>query len=215
VSQAAAVFGSRPDGVELATQFGEILATTGIDHGLLGPRERDRIWERHLLNCGVLAPLLPLQARVVDVGSGAGLPGIALACARVDVQIVLLEPLLRRVRFLEETVSRLGLTNQVEVVRGRTDSPAILNQLGRSPFVTARAVAPLDRLVRWCLPLLEPGGHLLAIKGRSAQSEIDEHTSAIQALGGMAIELLNCGVDILDEPVRVVAVQRRQIEGKR
>ncbi len=211
--QAAAVFGSRPDGVELATRFGEILATTGIDHGLLGPRERDRIWDRHLLNCGVLAPLLPVQARVVDVGSGAGLPGIALACARADLQIVLLEPLLRRVRFLEETIGRLGLSDQVEVVRGRTDSPAILTQLGRSPFVTARAVAPLDRLVRWCLPLLEPGGQLLAIKGRSAQEEIEEHAADIHAMGGTAIELLSCGVGVLDEPVRVVAV--RQIEGKR
>jgi 16S rRNA (guanine527-N7)-methyltransferase len=213
VNLAAAVFGSRSDGLELATRYAQILGTTGIEHGLIGPRERERIWDRHVVNCAVLAELLPHQARVVDVGSGAGLPGLALACARADLEVVLLEPLERRVRFLIETVSSLGLSVQVEVMRGRADDPEVRRKLGRTSFVTARAVAPLDRLVRWCLPLLAPGGQLLAMKGRNAQAEIDEHADTIAGMGATEIELLTCGSSVLDEPVRVVAVRRRLTEG--
>jgi 16S rRNA (guanine527-N7)-methyltransferase len=214
VTPAAAVFGARTDGLALATAYAEILATTGIEHGVIGPRERDRIWDRHLLNCGVLAELLPTGVRVVDVGSGAGLPGIALACARADLDIVLVEPLERRTKFLNEAIDALGLSAQVRVVRGRADGKEVRRQVGLAPFVTARAVAPLDRLVGWCLPLLRPGGQLLAMKGRRAQDEIDEHRTAVVGLGAGEIELLECGAAVLDEPVRVVSVRRQVTEGK-
>jgi 16S rRNA (guanine527-N7)-methyltransferase len=214
VTPAAAVFGGRSDGLALATAYAEILATTGIEHGVIGPRERDRIWDRHLLNCGVLAELLPQGSRVVDVGSGAGLPGIALACARSDLEIVLVEPLERRTRFLAETVATLGLGAQLEIVRGRANAREVRRQVGLSPFVTARALAPLDRLVGWCLPLLVPGGQLLAMKGRSAQDEIDEHWTAMTSMGATDLELLECGSAVLDEPVRVVSARRRLTEGK-
>jgi 16S rRNA (guanine527-N7)-methyltransferase len=207
-SAAATVFGARSNGVELAARYAEILASRGIDHGLIGPRERDRIWERHLLNCAVLAELFPAGTRVVDVGSGAGLPGIALACTDAGLRVTLVEPLERRVRFLRATVDELDLTDQVRIVPGRADSPAVRREAGLSPLVTARAVAPLDRLVRWCLPLLEPGGRLLAMKGRSAQAEIDEHREALADLGVRAVELATCGSAVLEEPVRVVVVTR-------
>ena len=214
MTPASAVFGGRPDGLALAEAYAEILATTGIEHGVIGPRERDRIWDRHLLNCGVLAELLSQGARIVDVGSGAGLPGIALACARIDLDIVLVEPLERRTRFLIEAVSELGLGGQVQIVRGRADSRDVRRQVGLNPFVTARALAPLDRLVGWCLPLLTPGGQLLAMKGRSAQDEIDEHRAVMTAMGAQGIQLLECGAAVLDEPVRVVSAYRRSTEGK-
>ncbi len=207
-------FAGRAGGLELATRYAGILASTGIDHGLIGPREHDRIWERHLLNCAAIAELLPHGAQIVDVGSGAGLPGLALACARADLRITLIEPLARRVRFLDDTVQELGLADQVRVVRGRADSAEIGRTLGPVPFVVARAVAPLDRLVRWCLPLLVPGGRLLAMKGDNAQAEIDEHRVELVRLGAGAVELVTCGNSILDEPVRVVSVERRlKLEG--
>jgi 16S rRNA (guanine527-N7)-methyltransferase len=214
VTPAEAVFGARPDGLALATAYAEILGSTGIEHGVIGPGERDRLWDRHLLNCGVLAELLPQGARVLDVGSGAGLPGIVLACARADLDIVLIEPLERRTRFLGEAVAALGLQAQVEIVRGRADSREVRSHVGLAPFVTARALAPLDRLVRWCLPLLSPGGQLLAMKGRSAQEEIDEHRTVVTAMGATDLALVECGSAVLDEPVRVVSARRRLSKGK-
>jgi 16S rRNA (guanine527-N7)-methyltransferase len=210
---AAVAFRARPDGLELAQRFAEILATTGIDHGLIGPREADRLWDRHLLNCAVVAELIPADTRVLDIGSGAGLPGIVLACARADLQVTLVEPLERRVRFLHETMDELGLAEQVRVIRGRAEEPAVRRQVDPAPYVTARAVAPLDRLVRWCLPLLTTEGQLLALKGRTAQTEIDQHRGTLQALGAHGIALRTCGSNVLEEPVRVVAVRRQPYEG--
>ena len=212
-SVAVEVFGGRSDGLALAVRFAGILVGPGIDHGLIGPREAERIWDRHLINCAVVTELLPAGVEVVDIGSGAGLPGIVLACARADLTITLVEPLERRIRFLTDAVSELELTAQVQIVHGRADSPTVRQQLGRTDYVTARAVAPLDRLVRWCLPLLTPKGQLLAMKGRNAQSEIDDHRRELTSAGARGIALLTCGTAVLDEPVRVVAVRRQPYEG--
>lgn len=167
-AEAAAVFGAALD---RAVAYAELLATDGTVRGLIGPREVPRLWDRHLLNSAAIAELVPVGARVVDVGSGAGLPGIPLALVRPDVTVALLEPLARRVTFLEECVERLGLTT-VTVVRGRAEEGPVRRSLGGADVVTARAVAPLDKLAGWCLPLLRPGGLLLAMKGSTAAEEL-------------------------------------------
>jgi len=141
-----------------------------VERGLVGPREADRLWDRHLLNSAVMAPLLRVGERVVDVGSGAGLPGIPLALIRPDCTFILLEPLARRVAFLAEVVADLGLGDRVEVVRGRAEEHARTHG-GVYDVAVARAVAPLDRLAAWCLPLLRTGGRLLALKGDRADAE--------------------------------------------
>jgi 16S rRNA (guanine527-N7)-methyltransferase len=163
---------------EVAAVYAELLATVGVERGLIGPREAGRIWERHLINSAVLAPLVPAGARVVDLGSGAGLPGIPLAIARPDLQVVLIEPMQRRVIFLQECLVALQLP-RVSVHRGRAEA-------GIEPpadVVVARAVAPLPDLVRLSFPLLVAGGALLALKGRSARGELDQmrHTMAVEA----------------------------------
>jgi 16S rRNA (guanine527-N7)-methyltransferase len=166
--EARAVFGAA---VDAAAEYARLLATEGTVRGLIGPREVPRLWDRHLLNSAAIASLVPDGARVVDVGSGAGLPGIPLALARSDVTVTLLEPLARRVAFLTECVERLGL-ERVTVRRGRAEEGPILRDLGGADVVTARAVAPLDKLAGWCLPLLRPGGRLLAMKGSTAADEL-------------------------------------------
>ena len=196
---AAELFGDR---LPLAEEYARILATAGTERGLLGPREADRLWDRHLLNCAVVAQLLDGVDHVVDVGSGAGLPGIVLALVRPDLRVTLVEPLARRVAFLDEVVPRLGLT-RVEVVRGRAEELA-----GRlsAAVVIARAVAPLDRLAGWCLPLCEHGGRLLALKGASAADEIHEHAEAVARVGGGPARIVECGTGVLDPPTTVVEV---------
>ena len=129
----------------LISQYVDILASDGVVRGLIGPREADRLWDRHILNSAALAGLVPSVTSVVDVGSGAGLPGIPLAVLRPDLRVTLLEPLLRRSVFLAEVVERLGLADRVEVVRGRAEEHD-----GAYAVVTARAVAPLSRLITWC-----------------------------------------------------------------
>ncbi|WP_375490639.1 16S rRNA (guanine(527)-N(7))-methyltransferase RsmG [uncultured Jatrophihabitans sp.] len=176
-SAAAAVFGARRD---IAIRFADQLADAGVVRGLLGPREVPRLWTRHLLNCAALSAYLPVNARVVDVGSGAGLPGLVLAIARADLQVDLVEPMLRRTTFLQETIGLLGLTGRVRVHRGRAEEAQIRSSVGGAEWVTARAVAPLDRLVTWCLPLLADGGRLLALKGQSAPDEAAALTSQVR-----------------------------------
>lgn len=159
-----------PEQRALAERYVEWLVGAGVERGLIGPREADRIWPRHVLNCAVLAGLLPPDCRsVCDLGSGAGLPGLVLAILRPDLQVVLLEPLLRRTTFLDEVVTDLGL-DQVRVVRARAEEYASTGP--DHDVVVARAVAPLTRLVGWALPLLRPGGTLLALKGASADDEV-------------------------------------------
>lgn len=195
------VFGER---LPLAVAFGQRLATDGLLRGLIGPREVPRLWERHLLNCAVVTELVPSGARVVDVGSGAGLPGLAMACRRGDLRVELVESLVRRVAFLGEIVGALGLDETVRVVHGRAEDPAVREAVGQAGWVTARAVAPLERLVRWCVPLLRPGGTLLAIKGEQADLEV----AGIRQTKGVDVSVVRCGVGILDTPVNVVAVRR-------
>jgi len=181
-----------------------------VERGLLGPHEASRIWERHLLNCAVVGELLPRAARVVDIGSGAGLPGIVLACARPDLRIDLVEPMARRVTFLKEAVAALALAGRASVVHGRAEERAVIRRVAPVAWVTARAVAPLDRLAAWCLPLLKPGGHLLALKGRRGAQELDEHRDAISRLGGVDQHVVLCGVDLLASPTTVIVIRRRK-----
>jgi 16S rRNA (guanine527-N7)-methyltransferase len=164
------------------------------------------LWERHLLNSAVLAELVPHGCRVLDLGSGAGLPGIPLALARPDLSIVLLEPMARRVAWLREVVAALGLT--VEVHRGRAEDPVVLAELGGNDVVTARAVAPLGRLAGWSLPLVEPGGRLLAIKGAGADEEVTRDVGAVQAAGGAVVDIVQCGARIAQPPTTVIVVRR-------
>lgn len=163
-AQAAAVFGPE---LERARLYAHLLATEGVTRGLVGPREPSRVWSRHLLNCAALAELLPAESLVLDLGSGAGLPGLPLALARPDLRVILLEPMARRVAFLSDVVGLLKL-DRVSVRRGRAEDvePRSVDA------VVTRAVAPLVRLVPMSLPLLRPGGRLLALKGSAAEGEV-------------------------------------------
>ena len=190
------MFGDRLD---LALRYERWLAGAGVDRGLLGPREADRLWDRHLLNSAAVATLLSPGDAVVDVGSGAGLPGIPLALVRPDCRFVLLEPLARRAAFLDEVVADLGLAPRVTVLRGRAEEHA-RSDPGYDVAV-ARAVAPLDRLAAWCLPLLRPRGRLLALKGDRAADE----AAAVPALRA-SIERV--GAALVDPPATVVVVDR-------
>ena len=200
-----AVFGIRRSAAE---RFAEHLVTTGVERGLIGPREAPRVWDRHVLNCAVVAELVPNGAGLVDVGTGAGLPGIPLALARPDLRVVLLEPLARRVEWLREVVADLGL--DVEVERGRAEDAAVRRRWEGADVVTARAVAPLGRLAGWCLPLLRPGGMMLALKGASAAAEVERDATAVRRAGGGAARIVRCGVGTVDPPSTVVVVERRR-----
>ena len=197
-SGAAAVFGDR---LPLAVRFAEILADTGVSHGLIGPREVPRLWERHVLNCAVVADAFAQDARLIDVGSGAGLPGIALAIVRPDLEVHLVEPMLRRTQWLSDVVFGLGLDAAVAVHRGRAEE---LAGTLSAPYVTARAVARLDKLARWCVPLLEPAGTLVAMKGRSAAEELAADRPALLRLGLVDALVREHGGDVLEEPVLTV-----------
>ena len=201
--QAAAVFGDR---LPLARRYVELLLDSGVERGLIGPHEAGRVWERHVLNCAVVGELIPQGTRVVDVGSGAGLPGIPLSLARPDLEIVLLEPMARRVEWLAEVAAELGLALQVD--RGRAEEPAVRKRWEGTDVVVARAVAPLARLAAWTLPLLRPGGELLAIKGQSAPAEVARDRAAVRAACGGSPRVVQCGVDLLDPPATVVVVPR-------
>lgn len=205
------VFGDR---TELATEFARLLAEHGVERGLIGPREVDRIWDRHVLNSAVIAELLPQHCRCVDVGSGAGLPGIPLAIARPDVRLTLLEPMARRVAWLNEVVERLELTS-VTVLRGRAEEVAVREQLKNSDVVTARAVAPLEKLARWCLPLLRGGGQLVALKGESAAEELERDRDAVRKAGGTGGRVTVVGADVLDVPTTVVLIDRQNKQARR
>lgn len=155
--------------IPLLERYAGLLATEGVVRGLIGPREVPRLWDRHLVNCGLMAPYLPPDARVADLGSGAGLPGLVLAIARPDLEVTLIEPMARRVAFLEEVRDELGLEH-VHVVRTRAEQWSAPE---RFDVVTARALAPLAKLVAWGMPLVAEGGVLLAMKGSSAAAEVE------------------------------------------
>lgn len=191
----------------LIQAYAELLATEGVLRGLIGPREVPRLWERHLLNCVALEELLDPGRAVVDVGSGAGLPGIVLASVRPDLRISLVEPMARRILFLEECRDALNLAN-LTIVRGRAEESATVARVGGADVVTARAVAPLDRLARWCLPLVRPGGRLLAVKGTTAVDEVVRTRAVIARLGGTPITVRRCGIGMVDPPTTVVDIVR-------
>lgn len=158
------------------TAFAELLQADGVVRGVIGPREHDRLWSRHLVNSLCLAPFVPRDAQLGDVGSGAGFPGMVLAVARPDLQVSLIEPMERRVEWLEDVATTLAVSN-VEVVRARAEELATTRSF---PVVTARAVAALDKLCRWTLPLVAPKGRLLALKGARARSEVVEAKTVLQ-----------------------------------
>jgi len=199
--QARAVFGDR---FADALRYAELLADAGVRRGLIGPREVPRLWERHLLNCAVLSEVIDSDVSVCDVGSGAGLPGIPLALTRPDLEIMLLEPLLRRTTFLEEVVRLLGLDN-VTVVRGRAEE--MVGKLPPVDVVTARAVAPLDRLAGWGLPLLRPHGEMAVLKGDTALEELKAARAALSRLGAVGATVIHVGVGVVDPLATVVRVQ--------
>jgi 16S rRNA (guanine527-N7)-methyltransferase len=186
-AEAIAVFG---DALAKAERYVGLLATDGVTRGLIGPRETDRLWDRHLVNCALVADFVPEQGDLIDIGSGAGLPGIVLALLRPSLQVTLLEPLLRRSVFLDECVRELGLPN-VTVIRARAEEKAAARIT--ADVATARAVAPLDKLVGWAAPLLRPGGELLAIKGQSAAEELETARPALARLGAASAEVLLAG----------------------
>ena len=195
-----AVFGAE---VQTISRYVDILASRGIEWGLLGPREVGRLWDRHVGNSVSCSPLIPPSARVVDVGSGAGLPGIPLAILRPDLHVTLLEPLLRRVNFLELAVAELGLGERVRVIRGRAEDHALTYDV-----VTCRALAPLPRLLGWCDPLRGEGGRIVALKGSSAAEEVAAVAGELRRrrLQAVVEELSLPG---LDDPTWAVVVRGR------
>lgn len=206
---AETIFGTR---LPLAVRYAHFLATSGVQRGLLGPREAPRVWDRHILNCAVIAELIPHGARVVDVGSGAGLPGIPLILARPDLEMVLVEPMARRVDWLHEVVADLGVPVRIE--RGRAEETAVRRRWEGADVVTARAVAPLGRLAAWTFPLIRIGGSLLAVKGASAVEEIARDAAAVRRLGGGRPRLVRCGARLIDPPTTVVVVDRMRGMGR-
>ena len=196
------------DPLPQAVAFADLLAGEATVRGLIGPREVPRLWERHLLNCAAVTELIPEGSSVCDIGSGAGLPGIVIAIRRPDIDVTLVEPLLRRTAFLDLVVSTMELHN-VTVRRGRAEEfhdDAATD--GGFDVVTSRAVAPLDRLARWSLPLVRDGGLLLAMKGSSAQEELDAAGPLVRRLGGVDADVRVIDEPWLDHPVRVIAVRR-------
>ena len=195
----AAVFG---DAADAAVRYAEILAGAGVERGLLGPREVDRVWVRHVLNSAVIGEALDSGETVLDIVSGAGLPGLPLALARPDFQVTLVEPLLRRSDFLREAIDELGLT--CAVVRGRAEDRAVREATGERDAVVSRAVASLDKLAKWSVPLLRPGGRMLAIKGERAADEVQQHRRSLAGLGLTEVEVRTCGAQYVDPPATVV-----------
>lgn len=193
------VFGDR---LPLAERYVQHLATSGIERGLIGPREVPRLWERHVLNCAVVQELIEQGASVADVGSGAGLPGLCLAIARPDLSLTLIEPLERRVIWLTEVVDDLGLEN-VDIMRSRAEQAVGMVD---ADYVTARAVSALVGLLDITLPILRGTGQLLALKGRSAAEEITKAQKKLNKYGVRETEILVAGENLLEEPTTVVRV---------
>ena len=184
-------------------EFVSVLATDGLTRGLIGPREVDRLWSRHVANSAVVEELVPEGSSMVDVGSGAGLPGIPIALVRPDISMILVEPLLRRSTFLSEVVERLQLADRVTVLRGRAEEVSL-----QVDMVTARAVAPLDRLAGWTLPLAKLGGTVLALKGENADTELQDASDELERMGGGGAQVLTVGAAIVNPPTTVIRIMK-------
>jgi 16S rRNA (guanine527-N7)-methyltransferase len=204
---AAEIFGSL---LVVATEYVARLASDGVTRGLIGPREVPRLWERHILNSAAVAEAVPEGARVVDVGSGAGLPGIPLGLARPDVELTLVEPMARRVEFLEEVVADLAVPAGLRwrVVRGRAEERSVATAVGPVDVVTARAVAPLPRLVGWCRGLMRPGARLVALVGASALAELPSLVPELEAAGMRDVHSRAVGAGLGDAATTVVVMTR-------
>jgi 16S rRNA (guanine527-N7)-methyltransferase len=185
------------------SRYVDILGSTGVEWGLLGPREAERLWDRHILNSAAVSELIPVDSAAADVGSGAGLPGIPLALLRPDLRITLIEPLLRRATFLSQTVVELGISDRVEVMRSRAEDHHRTYEI-----VVARAVAPLDRLIGWCNPLRARGGVILALKGRSATDEVAAARDQLDA-ARLEAEVLAVSAHQDVEPATVIRLSAR------
>lgn len=203
---ASAILGDR---LQVACNYADLLASEGVVRGLIGPREVWRIWERHILNCAVVGEVVPAGSRVVDIGSGAGLPGIPLWLARPDLVVCLVEPLLRRVEFLKEVVAALELP--VEVVRGRAEERNVRGAVGGADVAVSRAVSDLRTVAGWSLPLLRAGGRMLAVRGSQAAVEVALARDGIARLGATDVAVVECGARYLTPPTTVVtAVHNRK-----
>ena len=195
---AALCFG---ENLAVAQRYGEILAGAGVERGLLGPSEVDRLWDRHLLNSAAMAELFGPGERVADIGSGAGLPGIPVAIARPDLKVTLIE--------LREVIAELDI--DVTVIRGRAEDRAVREAAGEMDAVASRAVASLDKLARWSMPLLRVGGRMLALKGERATDEVEEHRRTLSSRGATEVKVVRCGVDFLQPPATVVEARRTAV----
>jgi 16S rRNA (guanine527-N7)-methyltransferase len=193
-----------------ATAYVARLASDGVTRGLIGPREVPRLWQRHILNSAAVAEAVPEGARVVDVGSGAGLPGIPLGLARPDLTLTLVEPMARRVEFLEEVVTELAVPSGLRwrVVRGRAEERSVATAVGPVDVVTARAVAPLPRLVGWCRGLMRPGSQLVALVGASALAGLPSLVPELEAAGMRHIHPRAVGAGLGDAATTVVVMTR-------
>jgi 16S rRNA (guanine527-N7)-methyltransferase len=207
VSRETSALVDRYSAVPGLVPFAEILATRGVQRGLIGPREVDRIWSRHVANCAVVAQEAQAEihegSTVGDVGSGAGLPGIVWALVRPDLTVTLIEPLLRRATFLSEVVDELALSDRVSVIRARAEDLDM-----QFHVVTARAVARLSQLAAWTLPLTEVGGWVIALKGAAAADEVTEAAVTVARLGGQPARVVDFGAGVLSPPTRAVLIHR-------
>jgi 16S rRNA (guanine527-N7)-methyltransferase len=201
VDAAQEVYGTQ---YPLVSRYVDILTSTAVEWGLIGPCEADRVWDRHILNCAALSGLIADRSSVADVGSGAGLPGIPLAVLRPDLRVTLIEPLLRRSTFLTETIEKLAIGDRVQVVRARAE-----DHHQSYDVVVARAVAPLDRLIGWCNPLRASGGIILALKGQSAADELTAAKRQLQA-AQLDAEVLRVRAHPDAQPATVICVTTRQ-----
>jgi len=192
---ATEIFGDR---IDVVRRYVSDLAQHGEELGLIGPLELPRLWTRHIVNCGLLAPLL-VAGRVGDIGSGAGLPGLVLAAARPDATLVLIEPMERRVDWLTAEADRRGLDN-VEVVRARAEEVQLDGWLDQA---TARAVSALSKLIPLTAPLVKTGGQLLLMKGARVDDEIAAARKVIARHHLIDVEARELGVGLVDETTRV------------
>ena len=205
---AASVFGA---GLPATERYVARLATDGVTRGLIGPREVDRLWERHVLNSAAVAEAVPEGARVVDIGSGAGLPGIPLGLARPDLSVTLVEPMARRVEFLTEAVAELEELlggRRWTVVRGRAEERSVVTAVGPVDVVTALAVAPLPRLVAWCRGLLRPGSRLVALVGARAVADLPSVLDELTAAGMTDVHPRAVGAGLGEAATTVVVMTR-------